>query len=62
MVYPTDILGSLLFNINSLDMLFEQKDVKFAAYADDNIPYFINKNLGSTSQNLQIYNGFQIII
>ena len=45
MVYPTDILGSLLFNINSLDMLFEQKDVKFAAYADDNIPYFINKNL-----------------
>ena len=29
------ILGSLPLNINTLDMFFEQKDVKLAAYADD---------------------------
>ena len=29
------ILGPLLFNIYTLDMFFEQKDVNFAAYADD---------------------------
>ena len=34
------ILGPLLFNINTLDMFFEQKDVNFATYADDNAPYF----------------------
>ena len=34
------ILGPLLFNINILYMFFEQKDVNFAAYADDNRPYF----------------------
>ena len=28
------ILGPLLFNINTLDMLFEQKDVNLAAYAE----------------------------
>ena len=38
------ILGPLLFNINTLDMFFEQKDVNFAAYADDNTPYFCDKN------------------
>ena len=26
-------------------MFFEQKDVKFAAYADDNRPKFCDKNL-----------------
>ena len=26
-------------------MFFEQKDVKSAAYADDNIPYTCHKNL-----------------
>ena len=29
------ILGSLPLNINTLDMFFEQKDVKLATYADD---------------------------
>ena len=33
------ILGPLLLNVNTLNMLFEQKDVNFAAYADDNKPY-----------------------
>ena len=39
------ILGPLLFNINILDMFFEQKDVNFAAYPDDNTPYFFDKSL-----------------
>ena len=30
-------------------MLFEQKDVKFAAYADDNTPYFCDKTLNDFS-------------
>ena len=38
-------LGPLLFNINTLDMFFEQKDVNFAAYADDNTSYFCDKAL-----------------
>ena len=38
-------LGPLLFNINTLDMFFEQKDVNFAAYADDNTSYFCDKTL-----------------
>ena len=29
-------LVPLLFNINTLDMFFEQKDANFAAYTDDN--------------------------
>ena len=37
------ILEPLLFNINTLDMFFEQKDIHFAAYTDDNTPYFCNK-------------------
>ena len=39
------ILESSLFNVNTLDMLFEQKDINFAAYADDNTPHFFDKNL-----------------
>ena len=39
------ILGPLLLNINTLDMFFEQKDVNFAAYADDNTLYFCDKKL-----------------
>ena len=39
------ILGLLLFNMNVLDMFFAQKDVNFAAYADDNTPHFYDKNL-----------------
>ena len=33
--------GPLLLNINTLDMFLEQKDVNFAAYADDNAPCFL---------------------
>ena len=47
-------LGPLLFNINTLDMFFEQKDVNFAAYADDNTPYFCDKNLEVLLSKLQI--------
>ena len=49
------ILGPLLFNINTLDMFFEQKDVNFAAYADDNTPYVCDKNLEVLLSKLQIY-------
>ena len=35
------ILVPLLFNINTLDLFFEQKAVNFAAYPDDNTPYFL---------------------
>ena len=38
-------LGPLLFNINTLDMFFEQQDVNFATYADDNTPYFLIKTM-----------------
>ena len=48
------ILRSLLFNINTLDMFFEQKDVNFTAYADDNTPYFCDKNLEVLLSKLQI--------
>ena len=48
------ILGPLLFNINTLDMFFEQKDVNFAAYADDNTPYFCEENLEVILSKLQI--------
>ena len=33
-VLQGSILGPLLFNINTLDMLFEQKDVNLAAYSE----------------------------
>ena len=49
------ILELLLFNINTLDMLFEQKDVNSAAYADDTTPYFCDKNLEVLLSKLQIY-------
>ena len=39
------MLESLLSNINTLDMFFEQKDGNFAAYADDNTSRFCDKNL-----------------
>ena len=48
------ILGPLLFNINTLDMFFEQKDVNFAAYSDDNTLYFCDKNLELPLNKLQI--------
>ena len=61
------IQGHLLFTINTLDMFFEQKYVNIAAYADDNTPYFCDKNLEVILSKLQIcalklLNGFQIII
>ena len=39
------ILGPSLFNVNTLDMFFEQKDINFVAYANDNTPYFLIKTL-----------------
>ena len=35
-------------------MFFEEKDVNFAAYADDNTSYFCDKNLEATLSRLQI--------
>ena len=35
-------------------MLFEQKDVNFAADADDNAPYFCDKNLKALLSKHQI--------
>ena len=48
------ILGALLFNINTLDVNFEEKDVDFAAYADDNTSYVCDKNLEVLLSKLQI--------
>ena len=48
------ILEPLLFNINAFHIFFEQKDVNFAAYADDNTPYFCDKNLELLFSKLQI--------
>ena len=53
-VLQGSILGPLLFNINTLDMFFERKDVYFAAYADDNTPYLFDKNVEVLSSKLQI--------
>ena len=39
------ILGPSLFNVNTLDMFFEQKDINFVAYANDNTSYFLIKTL-----------------
>ena len=47
-------MGPLLFNINTLVMFFGQKDVNFAAYADDNAPYFLDKNLEVLLSKLQM--------
>ena len=49
------ILELLLFNINTLGMFFGQKDVNFAAYADDTTQYFCDKNLEVLLSQLQIY-------
>ena len=38
----------------TLDMLFEQKDVNFASYADDNTPYLRDKSLEVILSKLQI--------
>ena len=35
-------------------MFFEQKNVNFATYADDNTPYFRDKNLEVHLKKLQI--------
>ena len=35
-------------------MFFEQKDVNFAAYPDNNTTYFFNKNLGVLLSKLQV--------
>ena len=48
------ILGALIFNTNTLEMLFEEKGVNFAAYADDNTSYFCDKNLGALLSKFQI--------
>ena len=48
------ILGPLLFNINALDMFLEQKDVNFTTYANNNAPYFCDKNLEVLLSKLQI--------
>ena len=48
------IQGPLLFNINTLDLFFQEKDVNFAAYSDDNIPYFCDKNPEVHLSKLQI--------
>ena len=39
------ILGPLLFNINIFDTFFEQKDVNFAAYANDKNHIFTMRTL-----------------
>ena len=48
-------------------MFFEQKDVRFAAYADDYIPHFCDKNLEVLPVSIRYVhqrylNGFQIIM
>ena len=53
-VHQESKLGPLVFNINTLDMFFEQPDVKFAAYTDDNAPYFCDKNIEVLLSKLQI--------
>ena len=53
-VIQGSILGSLLFNMHTLDLFFEQKNVNFAAYADNNTPYFFDKNLEVILSKLQI--------
>ena len=59
MVYPWDLywdlyVGSILFSIKTLAMLFLQKHVNIAAYADDNTPYFFDKNPKVFLSKLQI--------
>ena len=59
MVYPWDLywdlyVGSILFSIKTLAMLFLQKRVNVAAYADDNTPYFCDKNLNALLSKFQI--------
>ena len=59
MVYPWDLywglyVGSILFSIKTLDMLFLQKDVNVAAYTDDNSPYFCDKTPEVLLSKLQV--------
>ena len=44
-IWRTPGIHTEAMNINALDIFFEQKDVNFAAYADDNTPYFLIKTL-----------------
>ena len=58
---PGFILGPLIFNENTLDMLCEQKDVKLTVSADDNTIYFCYIKV--LLNKLQLYlNGSQITI
>ena len=43
------------FQYKYIKYVFEQKDVNFTAYADDNTPYFCDKNLEVLLSRLQIY-------
>ena len=59
MVYLWDLywglyVGSILFSIKTLDMLFLQKDVNVAAYTDDNSRYFCEKNPEVLLSKLQV--------
>lgn len=41
------LLGSLLFNIDWIDLFFECDDSRIASYADNTIPYFCTKDIPS---------------
>ena len=47
-------LGLLLFNINTLGIFLNQKDVTFAANADNNTPYFCNRTSELLFSKLQM--------
>ena len=53
-MHQGSILGPLLFNINIFDTFFEQKDVNFAAYANDKNHIFYDENLKVLLSKLQI--------
>ena len=42
-------------------MFFEQNDVNFAACADENTPYFCDKNLEVILSNLKIYSIIKLL-
>ena len=48
------ILGPLLFNVNTLDIFFEQKDINFAVCSDYNTLYFFDINLEVLLSKLSI--------
>ena len=53
-IWRTPGIHTGAMNINALDIFFEQKDVNFAAYADDNTPCFCDKNFEILLSKLQI--------